>query len=819
MKKYSNTVVDQDEIPVLGAEVYVYDNTGGLATLTTDGTTPITQPILTDANGYYEFFADEGLYNAKIFWTARERLRIGQLLVGDDIVDRAEAAAEEAEDQVALAAIQVGLAEDQVSLAAAQVVLASNEADRSEAAADRSDANIDIAVEAAEAVLAGDRVFATFALGVAGTTAGQVFYVVVDGYPQFYKNGTSTDADDIYYYTGPQYAADTPILLKATTRAFAEGDILNTADGHSYLVAASAATDQDVTTAGGVKLYIQPSADGSYNFAAKAVSTTEVTTELQEFFDDFAGNRLILPYRSGGYTASVTYPKADTHIILLPGFYMEGLGTGTSCGFLFAYDNVTITAYGAKINHLNADTSSTLYLSRPKRTIIEGIELDGPGLPDISESDCIYVGGTPDANEVTEDFVLRDIKAYGARRNILSVTAAHRGLVEGCDFSATVDGTFKKGIDLEANRWMANGDYSVKYITIRKTYVHDTLGDGILCSWSHGTLIDDCVIENAGEQGINITPSTQGGSESRNARTGDQLGISAIDSATGWITVSTTVGEKLIDDLGILPGYWIILGTNGGTYPTELTGYNCIEEISSDQQKIRVSQNPGYGKIVATTGSGTGTLSNDPYASALYALVFRDGNASKVTIRNTTIINPTEHAIRMSVASRVLIDNVEMRGVPSGYSAVNAQYSRDITVINSRGFGGNVSKTGVVFTKVSTGITRDNVWHDFTNEGLAINGVSDCTMSNDLVRGCGASSGGNGAVFVQKTTGATLSPRVHNGPNGATRGIRLASTSSFCLVVDADCRGAGTSNTSSIADAGTNNRVVNSRRYDGTWYT
>lgn len=700
--------------------------------------------------------------------------------------------------------------------AAASAQDANEAANRARDEADRSERG----AEATWAVALGGRDFDSFAEGIAGTDVGDVFFVSVNGQFLFYKNGTSTDEGEVYFRMGAMFAAETPGDLLDSTTQFAEGEILQTATNHLYRVAASDAEDHHLETEGDIKLYVIPGPDDFYSAEAWDIPATgDVTAELQVFLDATEGKKAIIPAREGQYTAARIYPRGGV-LVLGSGMEIETLGDGSAGGILIGRDNVTIIAYGAKITHKDEDVSHTLYLSRPKRCVVEGLEIDGPGLPDIHESDCIYVGGIPDDNIATEDFVLRNIKAYGARRNICSVTCAHRGLIEFCEFSDTVDGTFKKGIDLEGNSWFANGDYPVKGITIRKTYVHDTLSDNILCSWSYDTVIDDCLLEGAGDNGVNVTPSTKIGDESRNARVGDRLGVSAIDDTAGWITVSTSAGEKLIDDLGILPGYWLIMGTTGaGAYPAELGGYRCIEEISSDQTKIRVSENPGYDKITSTTGTGTGTLSNDPYTSELYITVFRDGNASKVVVRDTDILGPSENGIRISLGSKVDILRGEMSGLAANKSGVNSQYSRDVSVSYVRMFGENVARRGLTIARTSNFSSHRNQIHDFTEEGVNAAGVSNASMIDDIIQGCGADSGNDGSFMVSNTAAAKLSPRIHNGPNGSTRGLRLASTTRNCLVDGADCRDSGTDNATSIVDGGTDNRIVNSLVNDGSWYS
>jgi hypothetical protein len=109
-------------------------------------------------------------------------------------------------------------------------------------------------------------------------------YGVTPGVPFAVFENAARDVAALLADTQFTYSAGVPNTVQVTP-----GDILRTlAEGFAYEVAASAATDQHVTTAGGVKLYVQTGADGGFNAAAWGIVSSNVldqTTVVQKVID------------------------------------------------------------------------------------------------------------------------------------------------------------------------------------------------------------------------------------------------------------------------------------------------------------------------------------------------------------------------------------------------------------------------------------------------------------------------------------------------------------------------------------------------------
>jgi len=84
MQKYFNSVLLDSGMPAVGVSVLVTAFGGGSVTIYSDnGSTPRTNPITTDANGYFEFYAADGRYTLQISGTGISPRTIADVLLED----------------------------------------------------------------------------------------------------------------------------------------------------------------------------------------------------------------------------------------------------------------------------------------------------------------------------------------------------------------------------------------------------------------------------------------------------------------------------------------------------------------------------------------------------------------------------------------------------------------------------------------------------------------------------------------------------------------------------------------------------------------
>jgi hypothetical protein len=81
--EHTDTVTDEFDRPVPGASIYVKNIDGTDATLTSDGTTALVQPIITDEFGTYTYWANVGYYTEEVWYGGKLRWKEANIALGN----------------------------------------------------------------------------------------------------------------------------------------------------------------------------------------------------------------------------------------------------------------------------------------------------------------------------------------------------------------------------------------------------------------------------------------------------------------------------------------------------------------------------------------------------------------------------------------------------------------------------------------------------------------------------------------------------------------------------------------------------------------
>jgi hypothetical protein len=262
--------------------------------------------------------------------------------------------------------------------------------------------------------------------------------------------------------------------------AHTAGDVFWTsAEGFRYRVAASGASDHHLTTAGGVKIYVLPSADGVYNFKAFNPAADGMTDDYQKMVIalNAVSRGAVDPIFPAGPT--IFFPNArykmDTTIELKQAVCLKGDTSGINAA---NFSTLVFPADTAGIVVNRNDTfmgSRVLYYAN--EATVEGLATSAYGADSgtIQPNDILFAAAENTAylvapsNASDHDLTTPSgAKLYSGHTPVPTWTSAEGTIIDGLKIEGVLgsDPT-AHGIRLRANA------------TIRNTAVHRFSGDGI----------------------------------------------------------------------------------------------------------------------------------------------------------------------------------------------------------------------------------------------------------------------------------------------------------------------------------------------------
>jgi hypothetical protein len=313
------------------------------------------------------------------------------------------------------------------------------------------------------------------------TDAGGVPQYTLDPVPR-----TSSAERGTFGFDGP-WMDDVADLLADETLSYvpgpgktvvAPGDYVRTRkEGFAYQVVTPAATDQHVTTDGGVKLYVLPGGDGRINLAATdlALDGTDESAAALAVLSRFKGQKLLLPYgktlcAAGIYMNGSTWDGTD---LLFHGeFKLAPAPTfGANNGFGLVWAGIEVRLCSVTINgNFFGDRSSqqqrqqTIMISQAggylKSDFLNFRELRGDGVY-ITMSEYNNGGSDP-------EFDFGDIYAANSEidgRNPVTVVSCTRGTIGrfvSRNFGRINGNMMPGGLDFEPN----NSAQKVRNVTV-----------------------------------------------------------------------------------------------------------------------------------------------------------------------------------------------------------------------------------------------------------------------------------------------------------------------------------------------------------------
>jgi hypothetical protein len=255
------------------------------------------------------------------------------------------------------------------------------------------------------------------------------------------------------------YAAGVPNTIQV-----APGDILRTlAEGFAYEVAASGATDQHVTTAGGVKLYALPSEDGVVNIKAVGAVGDGVADESAAYLAASAacglGGTIYFP--PGTYL--IDYKPVSSgraHVGVKDQSIIKPLTIDTESALFADSGSASSFVEGVSFQDITFMSMATPTFSEFRHLIIlqgckdwffEGCSFVG------FRGDGLYIGGNPGGGAVERHNVNIHVKncffdgVNNQNRNAISVIDVDGLWISGCDFRNCTQPAMPGAIDLEPN--------------------------------------------------------------------------------------------------------------------------------------------------------------------------------------------------------------------------------------------------------------------------------------------------------------------------------------------------------------------------------
>ena len=379
-----------------------------------------------------------------------------------------------------------------------------------------------------------------------------VGFGVVPGVPIAIFDNAANDVAELLANTSFTYSTGVPNTVQV-----AAGDILRTlAEGFAYEVAASAATDQHVTTAGGVKLYVQPQS-GEWPVLAFGVVANGVTSDgaliNKAISAAFAagGGAVILPPKVMATTTAIV-PKAN---VFLRGIQGKTEIKATASMTAVFYGSTATAGFGAYGVVFNANSQAST----------SAVQLNQAAFTNVTFEDCDF------KNSITAWTVLVGYAAGtpaspGSAATALA-TKSKNIQFNRCRFNTHASSTLEQFIIVNSQ--------DVRVLNCIFDENNTNANSVFVYAFSSNVSINNCTFLNVQNNGIGVQESDNVWIDGNRFVGETAMGgrfVNLINCASVWVTNNSAKGTKASSP--VFSGAYAEAGTTweSGNYLTQYAG-------------------------------------------------------------------------------------------------------------------------------------------------------------------------------------------------------------------------------------------------------
>lgn len=551
------------------------------------------------------------------------------------------------------------------------------------------------------------------------------------------------------------------------------------------------------------------------DFGAVGDGVADDTAAITAAMTAAVGRILHFDKPSATYLTGQLVVPSDITLVFEPGITMQKKLNGNRILYLLNVQNVIIYGNGVWLqgDDLPGTTSSghTILINGSKKCVLHDVNVNGSGAYSGSK-DCIYIGkGTGPCEDIT---IIGGI-CKSSKRNAISVISAKRTVIDGVELTDN-HAAPGAGIDIEAN-----GYDEVSDTLIQNCHVHHNY-QGVLGSFGIRTTVRNCHIHDNDTFGVLLASAGAVHAEYAYRPNVDIRGISAIDIATGVISVGGSLA-----DLPVGTPVQFAAPKNGGVNPSVYAASRYIVSRHVAPNGVVLGTSVGFGEVTSLVSAGSGVLSADPTVADIRLLTFAIGQGDGGIVDNNTIHNNGGNGVYCEGSGMHRISR--NRVYDNSNNQIQATYTQNIFITDNHIY------CTPAHTPIFAGIAANssgnelqitgNVIENTRGQGIKIDAWTGAKIDRNRLWNCGANVADGRKAHIYLVSGIRMLVAGNNIRQSETNtttlyGIYSESTNiSNCTFRDNNLTQAGISNINSyFFSSATGHTMENNRMFDGTMY-